>query len=85
MKSVFEMDGINFTLFLSNNGLGHFEQLYSFYVLLLYLMGPVWLCNPLIEKERAGCFASHCFAGYILFILPLDDIGRLCSVIIAHP
>ena len=30
VKSVFEMDDIKFTLFLRNNGLGHFEQKYSF-------------------------------------------------------
>ena len=30
VESVFEMDEIKFTLFLSNNSLGHSEQLYSF-------------------------------------------------------
>ena len=30
VKSVFEMDGIKFTLFLSNNGLGNFELKYNF-------------------------------------------------------
>ena len=32
MKSVFEIDKIKFTLILSHNGLGHFEQLNCFKV-----------------------------------------------------
>ena len=31
-KGIFETDEIKFTLVLSNNGLGHFEQKYSFKV-----------------------------------------------------
>ena len=44
MKSVFFMDELKFTLFLSNKALGHFERLYCFkpYILqenLKYLRG----------------------------------------------
>ena len=30
MESVFDMDEFKFTVFLSKNGLGHFEQLHGF-------------------------------------------------------